>query len=571
MSQIPVNNISVGISDPASIQIDMDALVRDSMIKLYGIKDSSGKPMDKYDSAYFDLQKQGLNIDPSTPGVASLIQTFATYEIDVLSFLFQNILYLISPIQTALQLPELLTNPVKLANKVGSIVSDITKLIKSITQLLTDTEKWFINTLFTPIQSLNVPIPPLSISLLGIKIPIPQIDNDDTFSKPAFLEKLDAKISDRIDLINSGNTQFIKPGMVVADLLVVMEALIVASTLIKDSNNNDKTGLSQSLLGVINTSIPNLLLQYITIIEDLYTYAINIHNDEMKKQELVLNTLNKQIHLTVSGSTVLSMNNTAIFTLKNRINDLQQLKSELDNYKKNININYDVNTYNIIKEIPFGILDIVGDEENQTASVIAKYNLNSLATFKKGITTINNDIEANYVFVDADLKQLSVIDGNLTDDYNSQNSISNLSGSTNQSGSTTKSNDDKLASLLPLLAGLSPSSAWKKQIEQTVIGIITAPITMIINLIKELLEAVLEFLKELPTPSFKLIKKFFTDITGLPNLEKLTKTFKGLILGFSTTISPNDPVIDKVMTFIPELAFTVLEDFIKSILNPLPI
>jgi len=121
------------------------------------------------------------------------------------------------------------------------------------------------------------------------------------------------------------------------------------------------------------------------------------------------------------------------------------------------------------------------------------------------------------------------------------------------------------------LAQESPASAWIDSMTDLIIGVIKSPIDIVINIISKIIEGILEFVKELPLPTFTKIKEFFSDLLGLANPEKMQEIISNLIIESSGAGEQFDPVIENIVKFLPWLFVEIAKTFITSVAEPLPI
>lgn len=567
MGKIPKNLVEVGYND-ATVMMDVDALTRESMIKMFDLKDKNGNPMDSYDDAYFE---SGLPTSDE-PGMASLIEQFILLETKILGFLFQQFLYMVKPIQIALELPQLLLDPKKLAEKIKEIIESIKKLIEDVIEFFTDTKNWFIDKIVGDFLDINIPIPEIILSLIGIEITIPAIDNLNLFGKAPYLENLDGtgianmaekmkeaqqKLQDyidgKIDKAKSNiNENFDGSGIdkiktKLADTRKKLQSL-------KDSSNININTMQYAILGTLITSLGLLTSVLWEETDDFYDVAYKIHLEVMKKQKLVKVKLKK-----------MDKKNTMVNSTKVIIG----IKEELNNYTEN---EYKIKTYldkDRLKEIPDELIEIIDDEEETTTDVINKYKLKKDQTFKKKIDAIDKKIYELYL-------QLSplrfTIDNTKEEMTEKEKAIALMKDNMRDfisvgAAAAITLLEDEIKSLINMIADISPASAWKEKTLDIIIDIIRSPIDLIVGLISKLFEGILQFLEELPLPSFEKIKEFFTDILSLPNLEKMGE-FIADILNIPPELSAT---LENIMKFLPWLFVTTAGTFVTSLANPLPI
>jgi hypothetical protein len=529
VGKIPENLEEVGFND-ATVMMDVDALTRESMIKMFDKKDTNGNPMDPYDDAYFE---SGLPTSDE-PGMASLIRQFILLETKILGFLFQQFLYMVKPIQIALELPSLLSDPKKLAEKIKEIIESIKQLIDDIIEFFTDTKNWFFDKIFGQFLDINIPIPEMILKIIGIDITIPSIDNLNLFGKDPYLEKLDGT-----------GVQAIKDKM--AEIRKKLQKL-------KDSSNININSMQYALLGTLVTALALLTTVLWEETDEFYDVAYKIHEEVLKKQKLVKAKLVKT-------------NNKN--TMVNSSKAIKDIKIELDNYTVNDN---GIKTYldsDRLKEISEELIEIIDDEEQTTTDVINRYKLEKDKTFKKKIDTIDNKIYKLYLQLSPLRKNIDNTKSEMTLKEEAIALIKENMRDFVAGGAVVAINllKDELQELKDKIADISPATAWMEQTLDLMIGIIKAPIDLIIGLISKLFEGILQFLEELPLPSFEKIKEFFSDIISLPNIDKMGE----VIAGFLDVPEELAATLENIMKFLPWLFITTAGEFVSSVANPLPI
>jgi len=527
MSQIAQNFETVGISDTASVSIDVDAMVRKAMIKLFELKDANGNQMNEYDNAYFDA---GL---PTTdePGMPSLTKSFIIFETETLSFLFQQVLYILTPIKTALELPQLLTNPKALIEKIKEIIDNVKKMIDDVTTFLTDTKQWFIDTLLGGLADINIPIPEITITILGVDITLPKIDKKGLFDTDTYKEKLDGKAG---------------------ELKTKITDLKKELSQIKDKANENISKLQDNVLvslQELKTQLNAILYQ---IVYEYYELSYQLHEKILEKENLAVIYMNNNNIGYISTDIV------------NRTNDILLIKTELDNITNKDGLKIFNDTIVRLIEIPSDLTSILTNEIESLTTLITNKNIVLVTTeIDDTIETLKNSISEKLTEMiqpqDDLIKNQEGIDKILA-------SVKNFTGNLTL---RKKQIEDKIKETYDELVNLSPATAWIQKMIDLFLNIIKAPIDFIIALITKLMEGVIEFLKELPLPTFTKFKEFFSDLLGLANVSKMSDFVNSLLESLAPLANPD--LIAKISEFLPDLIVTIGVKFITSIVEPLPI
>jgi Sec-independent protein translocase protein TatA len=332
------------------------------MIILFDVKDSNGNNMDKYDDSYFKLALYGFNTSHSDPGASTLIKSFCELEIKILSFLFQQILYIISPIKIALELPGLLSSPKQLMNKIKQIIKDILKLIIDVKELFSETSNWFFNKLFEPIDNINIPLSDFSLNILGIGIGIPLLDKKGLFETNVYHENLD----DNNVIIKKKRLKVLKKEL----------------NLIKDQSKLNNIEFQNSLLAMIVAVTEIVVIMLWEKTDDCFLVLEKIQKEVDKKEKLTKYFLSNKI-------SVISLLNNVLDSSKNDItniiNPIQFQDIEVNGFNYFIIYNNNINNFGT------GV---------RTCNAIINFNKNLIENIK------SNDIFDNEIYINRKTKIL---------------------------------------------------------------------------------------------------------------------------------------------------------------------
>ncbi len=538
MGKIPVDLIDVGFND-ATVKLDVEALTRESMIKLFNVMDANGKLMDPYDDAYFE---SGLPTSED-PGAASMIKQFILLEGKILGFLFQQFLYMVKPIQIALQLPSLLAQPKKLIQEIKKVIEGIKKLIEDIIKFFTKTKDWFFETVMGEFLDINIPIPEIPLNLLGIEIAIPSIDKGKLFSDDTWLKKG----------LPNPYKENLSPE--VLDTKKKLKDLRKKLQSIKDKANSKINSMQNGLLEAL---LATLALLYISLLEESTSYSKimkEIYKEILKKQDLI---------------SAIMIKRKVKYTKRDKTKEIDKLIKDSLSFTKRGDLN---NPNNIDKLDVFAdrLAEMIDDEEEYFTDIINKNNLKKDATFNKNLKKIDDKISILY---QSSRQERLDINNTLNEIKKNKEDIdlikSNLRGIAVMGASTLLEKqkiEEEIKKLKDKLAVLSPATAWIEAQIDLVLGVIRSPIDFIVGLISKLFEGIIEFIKQLPKPTFNKIKEFFKDIINIPNVEKMGETLTEF-LGVPAELAAT---VDNVMMVLPWLIVTVAKEFIVSVVQPLPI
>lgn len=512
MGTIDTNYETVGVSEQASVSIDVDAMVRKSMIKLFGLKDASGNVMSEYDNAYYDAGLPSEKKDSDDPGMPSLTRGFIIFETETLSFMFQQVLYILTPIKTALELPQLLANPVALIEKIKEIIESIKKMIDDVTKFITDTKQWFIDTLLGGLADINVPIPEITLTILGVDITIGKIDNNDLLDTEAFKEKGGSKIAKLKD-----------------EILELQKKLSSLRDNLKDIMDNMITTLQEVQIQ-LKAILYKFVYEYYGLVRGLHNLLVQKMDDVNSDSNLKLSELDV-IDDELSDIT----NKDELIIFNGSATRLLKIPGELT-------------------KISINELAIVVEYYREEGIILAMDQINSIKSqmedklieIAQPIADLQENIQAILDMKDVALEEL-------------QENIERIEQDIR----------DKIKEKMDEIMIISPATAWILSMVQLMINIIKAPISFIVDLITKMLEGVIQFLQELPLPTFEKFKEFFSDLLGLANISKMSDFVTGILETLAPFADPD--IIAKVAEFLPDLIVTTGIKFITSIVEPLPI
>jgi len=544
---IPKKLEEVGYNQ-ATVKMDVDALTRESMIRLFSLVDDAGETLGEYDELYLEKMETNTGLNPDDSGAASLVRGFILLEGKILGFLFQQFLSMVKPIQVALELPQLLTNPPQLIQKIKEIIDGIKDLIEDVITFFTDTLNWFLELLLGEIMDINIPIPEIELSILGITIPIPAIDNLNKFGKEPFLEKLTDKVTKLKDGIAKKRDQIKN---------------------LTDKINPDIDAYQVAGIALLSQQIVKLLSVDIQLNYEYYDKAMQIHTEViLEKDKIVRKRLNEK--------------QTKEYKFVNQTANLESFKFGLDSDTKEENYirvwtpKDDTNLLNMADNI----LQILETEEKQIEDTINNYNMESnedlkykfdkldekLILYTEQLLALYNKLHTNHLDIDKSKDDKKKMEDNLRDMLVAGGGLAATEAAKTISNLKKEIKADRKS-----IGEESPASAWIDSMIDLMIGVIKSPIDIIINIISKAVEGILEFVKELPLPTFTLIKEFFSDLLGLANPAKMQEVLSEMIIDISGAGEEFLPVVENIVSFLPWLFVEIAKTFVTSVVEPLPI
>lgn len=536
---IPKNLEEIGFND-ATVKIDADALSREAMIRLFNVRNEANQLMDSYDEQYFE---KGL---PNTddPGMTSMFKEFIKLEGKLLGFVSQQFLYMIRPIQVALELASLITNPKELIEKIKEIIQGINDLINDVVSFLTRTKDWFTENLLGPLNNLNIPIPEIDFSILGFDIKIPKIDNKNQFDDATWSAqgKPNPYKENESDEINSIKKE--------------LEELNKREQKIKDRLNVDVSDSYSLLLSSLTSTISLLYSSLHQESRDYFDIMMEIYEQILIKQDLMIEILDKR---------------EIEYIRRDKTQELNELSEESLEFFEEDNLNIPENESSL-EQFADTISEIIDDEEEIITSVIDDNRLRSNATFNTRLEEIDERISELYqesiIELDKIRNTQSEINKNKQNSEELRNTILSLTTDSIVSELDLDKLKERKKELKDRLSFLSPASAWLQAQKELIIGILKVPINFVINLVKKLFEGITEFLEELPLPRFTKIRDFFKDLLKLPQEEGMVNIINNIIDIPTDIIS----TVATVLGVIPWLVVTVVKEFVIGIIQPtLPI
>lgn len=597
---IPINLEEIGFNE-ATVKIDIDALSRDAMIRLFNIRDEANQLMNKYSDDYI---KTGLpNVD--NPGATSLFKEFIKLEGKLLGFISQEFLYIIKPIQVALELPNLITKPKELAVKIKEIVNNVKDLINDIIEFLTETKDWIIKQIMGPFADINIPIPEIEINILGITIKTPEIDNLNLFKDETW--EIDGKINPykefltedlnnvkselneiltlrkklQDELTSATNNKIVDIKSKIYDLNEKEEELknklythseekINEIKQIKselenlrkqgqDLRNKLNPDLNDTQMLILSTVTATSSLIYSSLLQestDYFDIMMDIHDLVMEKQKLMVKILDKR---KIQYNSI------------DKTKKLKELSNDALDFVVENNLNTPTNT-DILYTFTDTVSEMIDDEEEYIMSYINDFRLKTNATFNKKLDIIDKKIYDLYQdsLIEKEKiknsKEEIIKDKETTDKL--KTSLKILTSGAVASISSLQIIKNKKKELMDRLSLLSPASAWVETQKELIVGVIKAPIDFVINLIKKLFEGVVEFLKEIPIPRFTKLREFFSDLLKLPEENNIVDIINEIIDIPENIIN----TVSNVLRILPMVIINVIKEFILGIIKPnLPI
>ena len=542
---IPKKLEEVGFNQ-AIVKMDVDALTRESMIRLFSLVDDAGTKLGEYDELYLDKMETNTGLNPEDSGAASLVKQFILLEGKILGFLFQQFLSMVKPIQTALELPQLLTNPPQLIQKIKDIIEGIKDLIEDVVNFFTDTLNWFLGLLLGEIMAVNIPIPPLEFSILGITIPIPKIDTLGKTEKEPFIENETRNVKGLKDKIANARDR-------VKNLT--------------DKINPDINAYQVGMLALLTQQIIKLLSVDVGLNYEYYDKAMQIQREViLEKDKIVRKYLKEKEKLDE-------------YKFVNQTANLESYKYGLDsstreeNYLKVWIPEDDTNLLNM----PDGMLQILETEEKQIEDTVNNYKMESNEGFKTKFDKLDEKLILYTEQLLLIKKDINEITSDIDDSKNKKKQINDnlrdmlMAGGAAAAVVTIASLKKSIKDDTAKMALESPASAYAEKIKDLIIGVVKSPIDIIINIISKIIEGIIEFITELPLPTFTKIKEFFTDLLGLANPAKMEEVISGMILDISGAGEEFLPVIENIVSFLPWLFVEIAKTFVTSVVEPLPI
>jgi len=540
---IPKKLEEVGYNQ-ATVKMDVDALTRESMIRLFSLTDDAGNTLGEYDELYLEKMKTNPGLDPEDSGAASLVKQFIFLEGKILGFLFQQFISMTKPITIALELPSLLTNPPQLVQKIKEIIEGIKDLIEDVVTFFTDTLNWFLGLLLGEIMDVNIPIPPLEFSILGITIPIPKIDNLGKIGKEPFIEN------------ETDNVKKLK------------NKIAIARDKIKnltDKINPDIEAYQVGLVALLTQQIIKLFSVDYQLTDEYWDKAYQIHEEVLlQKDKIVRDKLNDKQEKD--------------YKFVNRANELKSLKKYLEDNatEKRHLFKYTGDEATLIN-MPDVILEILEKEEKEIEDTVNNYKMESNSDLKTKFEKLDEKL---IIYTEELLKLKKDINETISDIDDSKEARQKIydnqrdmlmGGGATAAAATIQALKDSIKKDTAKIAEESPASAYAEKIKDLIIGVIKSPIDMIINIISKVIEGILEFIKELPLPTFNKIKEFFSDLLGLANPEKMQEVISKMIIDISGAGEEFLPVVENIVTFLPWLFVEIAITFVTSVVEPLPI
>jgi len=540
---IPKKTEDVGYNQ-ATVSMDVDALTREAMIRLFSLVDDVGEPLGEYDEAYLDKMETNTGLNPDDSGAASLVKQFILLEGKILGFLFQQFLSMVKPIQTALELPKLLTNPPQLIQKIKDIIEGIKDLIEDVVTFFTDTLNWFLGLLLGEIMDVNIPIPPLEFSILGITIPIPSIDTLGKIGKEPYIENLTDNVKGLKDKIETSRSKIQN---------------------LTDKINPNIEAYQVGMVALLTEQIIKLISVDYQLTNEFWDKAYQIHEEVLlKKDKIVRDKLNDKQEEN--------------YKFVNRTDELDAMKKYLEDNaeEKNYIFNYTGNETTLLN-MADSILEILEKEEKEIEDTVNNYKMESNSDLKTkfdALDVILNEYTEELLILKNDLSETS---SDIDDSKENRQKIYDneramlMAGGATAAVATIKALRDSIKEDTAKIAEESPASAYAEAIKDLIIGVIKSPIDMIINIISKIIEGIVEFITELPIPTFTKIKEFFSDIIGLANPEKMEEIISAMIIDITGAGEQFLPVVENVVSFLPWLFVEIAKTFITSVVEPLPI
>ena len=541
---IPTNLEKVGYNE-ATVNMDVDAMVRESMIRLFSLVDDAGNKLDPYDEKYNEYAETNTGLDYNNSGAATLVRQFVLLEGKIMGFVFQQFLYMTKPITTALELPQLLAKPPQLISKIKEIIEGIKKLIDDIVTFFTDTLQWFMDLLMSEIMSINIPVPSFDFSILGITIPIPAIDNLGKVGTEPYVENLTDSVMAAKDKLKSLRLQISN---------------------IKDAIDPASKEYKGGTMELVDEQVNKLLTVDVQKFGEFYDIAMKIQNNViLEKDKIVRKELKEK---KVTGR----------YTFVDRTDELQDVKAYIDDNtetKKHIPL-YNGKISTLI-DAPSVIMSIIETEEKEIEQTINNHNMESSKSLNKQFKEIDRTLISYMDQLNEVWKQLRDISADVDAYADTKKEVSNsgpdliIGGSIEAARQQIDKLEDEVKATISEIMKDSPATAWAEKLAGTMIGVIKSPIEAIISIITKIIEGIIEFLKQLPFPTFAKIKEFFSDLIGLANPDKMQEVVSKMITEISGAGEEFKPVIDNVVKFVPWLVTETAANFVASLAEPLPI
>jgi len=542
---IPKNLEEVGYNQ-AVVKMDVDALTRESMIRLFSLVDDAGNTLGEYDELYEEKAKTNTGLNPDDSGAASLVKQFILLEGKILGFLFQQFISMTKPITTALELPQILTNPPQLVQKIKDIIDGIKDLIEDVITFFTDTLNWFLGLLLGEIMDVNIPIPPLEFSILGITIPIPTIDTLGKIGKEPFVENLTDNVKNLKDKIASARDRIKN---------------------LTDKINPDIEAYQVGMVALLTAQISKLLSVDVEQNYEYYDKAMQIQTEViLEKDKIVREYLNEKKKIDE-------------YKFVNQTANLESFKTSLDTNTEEVDYlkvwipEDDTNLLNMADNI----LEILETEEKQIEDTVNNYKMESNTGFKTKFDLLDQKLIVYTEQLLTIKKEISETGSDIDESKNNRQKIFDnerdmlMAGGAAAAAATIAALKKSIRDDTKKMAEESPASAYAEKLKDLIIGVVKSPIDMIINLISKIIEGIVEFIKQLPLPKFTKIKEFFEDLLGLAKIEKMQEVISEMIIDISGAGEEFLPVVENVVSFLPWLFVNIATTFVTSVVEPLPI
>lgn len=539
---IPKNLEDVGYNQ-ATLPMDVDAIVRESLIRIFNLTGDNGQPLDPYDEKYLDMMEQNSGLDPVNSGAGSLIRQFVFLEGKILGFIFQQFIYKVQPIQVALELPVILAQPPQLLRKIKEIIQGIKDLINDVIEFFTDTLNWVLSQVAGEIFDINIPVPPLEFNILGIRIPLPSIDNLNKLGKEPFLENLTDKALELKDKISSANERIKN---------------------LSEKINPDIAAMQVGLVDLLNEQLKKLLSIDYQLVNEFYEVAYKIHTDVIIEKNNIVKGVLESRELS--------------YRFNNRGDELEDI---IDYINANSQQQKYLTDYSgIVSRLtnaPDRMIEILESEENQIEDIINQYKLESNETLNEDFQELDvtlNELNQQLSELRAEIGEVNT---EIDDTYDGIDNIKEnerpiLTGVAAAAASETiEQLKEQIKKDKNELAQESPASVFLEQIIDLIIGVVKSPFDMIINILVKIIEAIIEFFKELPLPTFSKIKEFFSDLIGLGIPNKMEEAITNIVQSVTGAGEQFEPVLENIAKFLPWLFVEVATQFIAGVVQPLPL
>lgn len=505
MGRIPDNFIPVPKNKPTNIPLDIDAMVRKSNIFIFDIKNERKNDIiDPYDDYYLKLYtERGIVISTDEAGFPNIIEGVIYNICATINFLAAQFIAAMKPIEKALKLASVLSNPTKLAKLVKEIIELVKGLIESIMKFLTKTGDWIKENILEPLSKIKTPFPEFKLNIFGIELIIPGY-------KSEFFTKILEKLGDKIKALVAEMTELYQK---ITD--AINQSTLVAKMI----------AMKNALLNALREQIKKLK-ESLTIFDSDLQRAIRIRDEILGKNITDFNTDNN-IYIDIKWDEM----KTDIVKI---ITELQKEKKDEDDDLKSIDSIKDKEDWDKQK--------LVTDKTTSDYNQWVKYQTDNISyegvlyeTKLKRLNEIRQYIVEYYQnkksfiqkLIDAYNEDIAKLEKEIAELLIKLKNAINLD-------EILKKLYEKLKQVIKNLIEANPVGIFGMTIIEVLKNIIIFPIKLIIGIIEAFIDAIMGLLENIPNLS-KMVEGFMKLVEKIKNLP-LVKGIQELIIDICDTI-----------------------------------